>query len=183
MQNSSNSFCLQVFPRIDLKTSSFDIVGWRYEVFLQKAAIFWIQRKSMCWLWGRKTHRGKNGVKGFLILVGTTGQGGSPGLMDVEGCSLFVAHKLKRMRTNPPSRIGALPCHLALRSLHRGPTPLLLLMVLCRTTSPLTCPKLSLPHVTDNNKHITQKFPLSLSEPESQDHSCQAVANLEEGRY
>ena len=89
------------------------------------------------------------------------------GGLDVEGCFLLVAHKLRRMRTNPFSGAGVLSHPLALRPPVEPHTPTLFPLVLRKTkTCPLTCPKLSLPCVTYNNKHITQKVSLSLPRPE-----------------
>lgn len=56
-------------------------------------------------------------ILGICFLSGNTEEGfrglGFRGL-GVEECFLFVAHKLRRMRINPPSGAAALLCHLAL---------------------------------------------------------------------
>lgn len=81
--------------------------------------------------------------------------------VDVEGCPYLLPTNLREW--GQTLSLGQEPCPVTqIWDPQMEPhTPSPFLIVLCKTkTSPLTCPKLSLPCVT-YNKHITQKFPLS----------------------
>lgn len=74
-KQNTNSSCPQVSPRIGLETSPVEDVSGDIECSTKSCCLLDPKEEVLCLGYGaEKTHKGRNEAKGFLGLVGTSGQ-------------------------------------------------------------------------------------------------------------